>query len=281
VIPIDQDSSTHPHRIQFTDSDVMVQLKPRRDGETYFPTDQGDFIPTPNQVLEIQHILTQVLPPELSYPIIEAAGYPPPVVVERQQPKTFPDRRKRGGNDIWKLWGKEENRMEFEEHWVYLESDGLWGPVRSSESKPQNEITGAMEDGAADHALGSVANDDSSESLWHISNIVITTLSRDQGWSDTPEFRGTYQHSYTWFEIAIKRRSESGGSMEYLPGDFEIQRNKHAFGEYMEHTVKLPLGDPFFQRLQKGDVLVLLAKAQFQVSASVSVKYTCVTIVLI
>jgi hypothetical protein len=253
----------------------MLQLKPHRDGETYFPPVESDFIPTPDQVLEIQQILTHVLPPELSYPIIEAAGYPPPVVVEREQPKTFPDRRKRGGNDIWRLWGKEENRMEFEEHWVYLETDGLWGPVRSAKSVAQDKTTGDGEDGAENPTIEQVANDpkdDPPEFLWHISNIVITMLSKDQGWSDTPEFRGTYKHSYTWFEIAIKRRSESG-AMEYLPGDFEIQRNKHAFGEYMEHTVKLPLDDPFFQRLRKGDVLVLLAKAQFQVSAGNSAEH--------
>lgn len=253
-----------------TDGDVMLQLKPHRDGESYFPPVEGDFIPTPDQVLEIQQILTQVLPPELSYPIIEAAGYPPPVVVEREQPKTFPDRRKRGGNDIWRLWGKEENRMEFEEHWVYLESDGLWGPVRSGKSIAQVGTITEGEEGMGDPTTEQVANNASSESLWHVTNIVVTMLSKDQGWSDTPDFRGTYQHSYTWFEIAIKRRSESGDFMEYLPGDFEIQRNKHAFGEYTEHTVKLPLDNPFFQRLRTGDVLVLLAKAQFQVSAGMS-----------
>ena len=157
--------------------------------------------------------------------------------------------------------------MEFEEHWVYLETDGLWGPVRSGKSVVQDKQIGDGEDGTENP---DDPNSDSPESLWHISNIVVTMLSKDQGWSDTPEFRGTYKHSYTWFEIAIKRRSESGGSMEYLPGDFEIQRNKHAFGEYMEHTVTLPLDNPFFQRLRKGDVLVLLAKAQFQVSTGIS-----------
>lgn len=36
--------------------------------------------------------------------------------------------------------------------------------------------------------------------------IVFTITSRDQGWGgDRPEFRGTYQGSYTWFEAGLER----------------------------------------------------------------------------
>jgi hypothetical protein len=247
----------------------------RSDGNAYFPTaPEGEFLPTPDQVLEIQQILSQILPPELSFPILEYAGYPPPVIAERTDTKVY---TARFGNNIWDLHGREEARREFEDYWFYLETDELWGNVRkvvpASSSRQDEDETEAdsLEAELSQHEIDETPQVDGTppvDSVWWIKEIVVTTTSRDQGWSDTPEHRGTYNQSYTWFDIAIKRPITPGGPFEYLPGDFEVQRNKHAHPVWETHTVTLPLDDPFFQRLRTGDVLVLLAKSRYPVSLS-------------
>ena len=228
-------------------------------------------MPRPDQVLEIQRILSQVLPPELSYPILEHAGYPPPVVVERTETKVYTARI---GNDIWQLWGREETRKQFEDYWHYLETDEIWGsapeatvlPAEADEQSSNGDVR--TDDGDSDSDMLDFVADEAprGDSMWWLKEVIVTMTSRDQGWSETPEHRGTYNQSYTWFDIAIKRPITPGGPLEYLPGDFELQRNKHAHPLWETHTVPLPLDDPFFQRLRAGDVLVLLAKAKYPVS---------------
>lgn len=214
-------------------------------------------------MLEIQQILAQVLPPELSYPILEYAGYPPPVIAERNEKKSYTCPF---GHDIWRLSEHDETRGQFEDHWHYLETDEIWGHVPEAPSTPDDEY-GEAEDFDPDLSVLSFADETPrGESLWWLKEVTVTMTSRDQGWSETPEHRGTYNQSYTWFDIAIKRPVVPGGPLEYLPGDFEIQRNKHAYAVPETHTVTLPLNDPFFQRLRAGDVIVLLAKAKFPVS---------------
>jgi hypothetical protein len=252
----------------------------RSDGNSYFPTaPSGPFVPNPSEVLEIQQILSQVLPPELSFPILEHAGYPPPVIAERTETKVY---TARFGNNIWDLESQEDKRKEFEDYWLYLEADELWGNVQPGISgrEGEHEDESETEADSLDPGLAEVevAGDNGKtpateeldegplESVWWIKEIVVTTTSRDQGWSDTPEHRGTYNQSYTWFDIAIKRPVTPDGPFEYLDGDFELQRNKHAHPVWETHTNTLPLHDPFFRRLRAGDVLVLLAKSRYPVS---------------
>lgn len=35
--------------------------------------------------------------------------------------------------------------------------------------------------------------------------VVFTIMSKDQGWADRREFRGTYQGSYTWFDVGLEQ----------------------------------------------------------------------------
>ncbi|KAJ7722891.1 hypothetical protein DFH07DRAFT_759734 [Mycena maculata] len=88
-------------------------------------------------------------------------------------------------------------------------------------------------------------------------------LSNDQGWSSAPQFHGTYNGSYTWFEAAIlrpgprpelqgwRRWALAMGSTRFLPsrplievknpheegGRWLIQRNRCASKEPLLHTV--------------------------------------------
>ncbi|WFD42978.1 hypothetical protein MPSI1_001629 [Malassezia psittaci] len=87
--------------------------------------------------------------------------------------------------------------------------------------------------------------------------------SHDQGWSNEPNrsWIGTYQGSYTWWEIALERQNQQG---EYIEVAREhLTHNIHASREFRRHTLDLTLPDTLTSLAQPNDVLSLWARTQF------------------
>ncbi|ORY24020.1 hypothetical protein BCR39DRAFT_548198 [Naematelia encephala] len=88
--------------------------------------------------------------------------------------------------------------------------------------------------------------------------VVIETLSRDQGWSSHAPFYGTYEQSYSWFELSLLRSGK-----EVPNSRISIQNNVHA-GQYLKaHVNVLEIDHPFVRMARPGDRIVLWARAQF------------------
>jgi len=88
-----------------------------------------------------------------------------------------------------------------------------------------------------------------------LKKVVITVISKDQGWSSHQSDHGTYQNSWTWFELSVG--SDSG---ERWRG--EVVRNLHAHGDFKEHTIELSDGE-LYEKAESGDVLTVWALAKF------------------
>jgi len=88
--------------------------------------------------------------------------------------------------------------------------------------------------------------------------VVVTIVSKDQGWSSYPEDHGTYRNSWTWFELSIGSSSEAPA--EKWRG--EVVRNLHAHGELKEHTIKIS-DKGLYEKAESGDVLTVWAHARF------------------
>jgi hypothetical protein len=236
---------------------------------SYFVPPGPHIFPTPTQVLEVQQILSELLPLELSFPIMDHAKYYTSQVSERSELKMFTDR----GGRLWGSAAGNEDSVDFLRNWEYLESKPVWGRCRRSTIKQpgQSGVDSLLTGLSADP--NDTAEQEEEDNIWKIKHITVSLSSKDQGWSGTPELIGTYEQSYSWFEIGIKRPIMTNPPLpeptyEYLPGQLEIQKNKHAFREFSEHEIFLPLSSPFIQRLRKGDKIVVLAKARYPVSSS-------------
>ena len=88
-----------------------------------------------------------------------------------------------------------------------------------------------------------------------LKKVVITVISKDQGWSGHQNDHGTYQNSWTWFELSVG--SDSG---ERWRG--EVVRNLHAHGDFKEHTIEI-LDGKLYEKAESGDVLTVWALAKF------------------
>jgi len=88
-----------------------------------------------------------------------------------------------------------------------------------------------------------------------LKKVVVTVISKDQGWSSHQSDHGTYQNSWTWFELSVG--SDSG---ERWRG--EVVRNLHAHGNFKEHTVEISDGE-LYEKAKSGDVLTVWALAKF------------------
>ncbi|KIR57836.1 hypothetical protein I314_06341 [Cryptococcus bacillisporus CA1873] len=91
-----------------------------------------------------------------------------------------------------------------------------------------------------------------------VKEVVIETFSKDQGWSNYAQHYGTYDSSYSWFEVSLLR-----GDKE-VPGSRHIvQHNVHA-GQYCKyHTNTLTIEHPTLQLAQQGDRIVLWVRALY------------------
>ena len=87
--------------------------------------------------------------------------------------------------------------------------------------------------------------------------VVITIVSKDQGWSSHPDDHGTYHNSWTWFELSV--RSPLEDSVEKWRG--EVVRNIHAHGNFKEHTIEMMDG-ALYKEAKGGDVFTVWALAR-------------------
>lgn len=96
------------------------------------------------------------------------------------------------------------------------------------------------------------------------------TVSRDQGWSSYPEHHGTYEASWSWFDVGIvepmdepvlpcRHRRYEGDHLIGCPaelstykwGSKRIVTNVHAGKEFREHVVEWRADDEDFQEMLK------------------------------
>ena len=87
--------------------------------------------------------------------------------------------------------------------------------------------------------------------------VVITIVSKDQGWSNYLEDYGTYRNSCTWFELSLGSRSKD--SEDKWCG--LVVRNLHAHGNFKKHTVEM-VDKELYGRAESGDVLTVWALAR-------------------
>ncbi|GFZ47924.1 hypothetical protein JCM24511_05671 [Saitozyma sp. JCM 24511] len=108
---------------------------------------------------------------------------------------------------------------------------------------------------------GPAGGEDDAETAsgWWAREIVVETLSRDQGWSSgDPRCYGTYEQSYSWFELALLR-----GGKEVPDTRTSIQNNIHAGQYFKAHRNVLGMKHPLVREMKKGDRVVLWARARY------------------
>ncbi|KAK8847574.1 hypothetical protein IAR55_005433 [Kwoniella newhampshirensis] len=102
-----------------------------------------------------------------------------------------------------------------------------------------------------------VVNDVDRQTVW-VREVVIETLSKDQGWSSFREHYGTYEQSYSWFEVSLLRDGrEVEGSRH------SIQNNVHAGQYFKAHSNTLGRDHPTVKLAKPGDRFVLWARAKY------------------
>ncbi|OXC64659.1 hypothetical protein J008_05272 [Cryptococcus neoformans] len=91
-----------------------------------------------------------------------------------------------------------------------------------------------------------------------VKEVVVETFSKDQGWSNYAQHYGTYNSSFSWFEVSLLREDKE------VPGSRHIvQHNVHA-GQYCKyHTNTLTIEHPTLQLAQQGDRIVLWVRALY------------------
>lgn len=96
-----------------------------------------------------------------------------------------------------------------------------------------------------------------------IRRIVVDIDSHDQGWSGerNRSWLGTYQGSYTWWELSLDRRNEQGEWEEVHRT--HLTHNIHASREFRRHTLEFRADDPIAFDAQPGDRLSVWARTQF------------------
>ena len=99
--------------------------------------------------------------------------------------------------------------------------------------------------------------------------VVVTVVSKDQGWSTYLGDYGTYRNSWTWFELSIGSLAQ--GSGEKWRG--MVVRNLHAHHDFKEHTIEISDGE-LYKMAKSGDVLTVWALAKFPGSMNMVKKVT-------
>ena len=87
--------------------------------------------------------------------------------------------------------------------------------------------------------------------------VVITTDSKDQGWSSYRETQGTREGSWTWFELSL----DDGGA-DYEMARVEIVRNIHA-GQRFEKYRAVIEDERILKQAKKGDRLSVWVRAMY------------------
>ncbi|PSN70473.1 ankyrin [Corynespora cassiicola Philippines] len=99
-----------------------------------------------------------------------------------------------------------------------------------------------------------------------IREVAFITRSHDQGSSNHSELQGTYEGSYTWFEVAIQKAD--GSWHDFGTDDPRIIINVHGSNQVKEHCAEYGHCWPKMQcqwldTLEQGDRIAVLAKARF------------------
>ena len=90
-----------------------------------------------------------------------------------------------------------------------------------------------------------------------LKEVVITVVSKDQGWSDYLEDYGTHRNSRTWFELSVTSPSED--RREKWRG--EVVKNLLAHGDFKEQTREMS-DKELYDKAEGGDVLTVWAHAR-------------------
>jgi hypothetical protein len=89
--------------------------------------------------------------------------------------------------------------------------------------------------------------------------------------NDAQQWGGTYEHSWTWFEVAVLPRQslKSSGSLRYPPPRRHLQSNVHASRDFKVHRNSWDSQDEDVEKqewlrfLRPGDVVQLIPRALY------------------
>ncbi|KAF9647233.1 hypothetical protein BDM02DRAFT_3188152 [Thelephora ganbajun] len=93
------------------------------------------------------------------------------------------------------------------------------------------------------------------EFTYPLRRLVVTTDSRDQGWSSYPESHGTRKNSWTWFELTL----DDGETNDEIVR-VEVMRNIHAGSIFEKHQAVIEDGR-ILRQARKGDRLSVWVRA--------------------
>ena len=116
----------------------------------------------------------------------------------------------------------------------------------------------------------------STQDISTLRRVAISFTSKDQGWSSYPGSHGTYEASWTWFDVALFSPAEMGGrptrgalhdepACGLMPKRYRLQCNRHAGKKMESYNLNLDKshGHQLFEDLSENDSIALMACAQF------------------
>ncbi|ORX34069.1 hypothetical protein BD324DRAFT_195136 [Kockovaella imperatae] len=222
----------------------------------------------PKFVSAVSDLLYNRLPPELIPLILEYAAYysESNVSLARNVALAAGARNPRVRPGLGGQWrnGQEldlQEEIDVEDAGLTDEPGALWYLVSQPIGYRQEEDRLRAEDPPSDLELvsDSSGGDAGGASKSWIRKIVVHTMSKDQGWSSSSqEHYGTYEQSYTWFELSLLR---NGKDVEGSRIDF--QHNVHAGQYFKEHVNTFEPDHKLLAMAKPGDRVVLWARAQF------------------
>ncbi|KAI9793375.1 MAG: hypothetical protein M1816_000267 [Peltula sp. TS41687] len=95
-----------------------------------------------------------------------------------------------------------------------------------------------------------------------VRKIVFSFRSHDQGWTSSRIHRGTYNHSWTWFDAGLIRNPSNPEQSQTTPR-YRLQVNRHASEQYEDYRIELDREHELLKTLRDGDEVVLWACQRF------------------
>ena len=165
------------------------------------------------------------------------------------------------GRDAHKSGGRRHRFGKHVRNFLHLPRHATMEPVGRSEPvekpKPRIEIIDRRDESITvrDDRVAYLVSQPIPEGK-ALRKVVITIISKDQGFSGYPADHGTYRNSWTWFELSVGPLWDS----ERWCG--EVVRNLHAHNDFKEHTVEIVDGE-LYEKAKNGDVLTVWALARY------------------
>jgi len=131
--------------------------------------------------------------------------------------------------------------LDLAEYWVFLQSIRL-DSTHFSNADVRYLQSAPIQGGEFTHPLR---------------RLVVTTDSRDQGWSSYPETQGTREGSWTWFELTLDD-GETGDEIVRV----EVVRNVHAGRGFERHRAVIE-DERVLKQAKKGDQLSVWVRAMY------------------